>query len=45
MQAPQCVVSHPMWVPVSREHLADQVDEEQAGLDVGLALLAVDRDA
>ena len=35
VQAPQLVVSQPMWVPVSPSVLADEVDEQQPGLDLG----------
>ncbi len=44
VQAPQCVVSQPMWVPVSRS-LAQEVDEQQPRLHLRLARGAVDRDA
>ena len=43
VQAPQLVVSQPMWVPVSPKLLAEQVREQQPRLDVGRALGAVDR--
>ena len=45
VQAPQLLVSQPMWVPVSPKYVAQEVDEQEARLDVGLAGLAVDGDA
>ena len=39
VQAPHWLVSQPTWVPVSREFLPDQLDEQASGLDVRLALL------
>ncbi len=44
VQAPQCVVSQPMWVPVSRKGFAQEVDEEEARFDVRGFLDAVDLD-
>ena len=44
VQAPQLVVSQPTCVPGEPELLADQVREEQPGLDVGTAVGAVDLD-
>ena len=41
-QAPQLDVSQPQWVPVRLERLAEEVDEQQARLDVARDLLAVD---
>ena len=41
VQAPQLVVSQPMWVPVSPSVCAQEVGEQQPRLDVGLAGLAV----
>ena len=40
-----CVVSQPMCVPVRLEILADEVDQQQARLDLGLVRLAVDGQA
>ncbi len=45
VQAPQLLVSQPMWVPVRPNDVAQEVDEEEARLDVRLAGLAVDGDA
>ena len=42
VQAPQLVVSQPVWVPVSLQPLAEQVGQQQPRLDVGGAPLAVD---
>ena len=44
VQAPQLVVSQPVWVPVSLEPLAEQVRQQQPRLDVGGARPAVDGD-
>ena len=44
VHAPQLLVSQPMWVPVSPKCVAEQVDEQEPRLDVGLAGLAVDGD-
>ena len=42
VHAPQLEVSQPQWVPVRREVVAQEVDEQQARLDVARDLLAVD---
>ena len=42
VHAPQLLVSQPMWVPVRPKIVAQQVDEQEPRLDVGLAGLAVD---
>jgi hypothetical protein len=44
VHAPQLLVSQPMWVPVRPNVVAQEVDEEEARFDVGLAGLAVDGD-
>ena len=44
VQAPQLVVSQPVWVPVSCEPLAEQVRQQQPRLDVEGARPAVDGD-
>ena len=45
VHAPQLLVSQPTCVPVSPSVVAQEVDEQQARLDVGLVGLAVDGDA
>ena len=42
VHAPQLLVSQPMCVPGQPEDVAEEVDEEEPRLDVGLAGLAVD---
>ena len=44
VHAPQLLVSQPMWVPGQAEDVAEEVDEQEPRLDVGLAGLAVDGD-
>ena len=44
VHAPQLLVSQPTWVPVSPSVVAQEVDEQEARLDVGLVRLPVDGD-
>ncbi len=44
VQAPQWVVSQPMWVPVMLKRLAQEMDEQEARLDFRFMLGAVDLD-
>ena len=42
VHAPQLEVSHPQWVPVRPERVAQVVDQQQAGLDIAGGLRPVD---